>query len=146
MFTFKQTPARQPDGTPVAVTIVSGPVIIENGQVLLDKHGGDGYWKFPGGALLDDVSPRQHAIKQGRLELGLELEPTGEPFIIAFNRHPQDLLEHVILIHYPARRLNREIKPSPDIEAWAWFALDKLPLDSAPNIKPAVEYFTRPYK
>jgi len=29
--------------------IASGPVIIENGKVLLNKHGDDKFWKFLGG-------------------------------------------------------------------------------------------------
>ncbi len=31
------------------IIIASGPVIIENNKVLLNKHGDDNFWKFPGG-------------------------------------------------------------------------------------------------
>ena len=30
------------------IIIVSGPVIIENNKVLLNKHGEDNFWKFCG--------------------------------------------------------------------------------------------------
>ncbi|MFW0837710.1 MAG: NUDIX hydrolase [Candidatus Komeilibacteria bacterium] len=31
------------------IIVASGPVIIENGEVLLNKHGDDKFWKFLGG-------------------------------------------------------------------------------------------------
>lgn len=123
------------------MTIASGPVIIESGRVLLDKHGDDNFWKFPGGALSDNVAPRDQALREAREELGLELELEGEPFIIALNRERQGQLEHVVLIHYRAKLLNGEIKPGPNIKELAWHDLDNLPPDCAPNIKPAINHF-----
>lgn len=144
MATFKHTPAKNPENKDVLVTVASGPVIIEAGRVLLDKHGDDNFWKFPGGALRDNVSPRDQALLEARQELGLELELEGEPFIIALNREYRGQLEYVILIHYRAKRLNEEIKPGPDIKEWAWHELDNLPTDCAPNIKPAIDHFLSP--
>ena len=37
----------------IKIIIASGPVIVENGKVLLNKHGEDGFWKFCGGRVED---------------------------------------------------------------------------------------------
>lgn len=35
------------------IIIASGPVIVENGKVLLNKHGDTAFWKFCGGRVED---------------------------------------------------------------------------------------------
>lgn len=36
------------------IIIASGPVIVEDGKVLLNKHGEDNFWKFCGGQAEED--------------------------------------------------------------------------------------------
>jgi len=114
--------------------IASGPVIIEDGKVLLNKHGDDGYWKFVGGKVEDfDITLEEVAKREVMEEMGLEIEIIRplKPMMISF---PDKV---VILIHYLAKRIG-EIKPGSDILEWAWFDVNDLPVDSAPNIAPVI--------
>lgn len=121
------------------IIIASGPVIIENDKVLLNKHGDDGYWKFVGGkAERFDVSLEEVAKREVKEEMGLEVELVRplKPMMIEL---PDKV---VILIHYLAN-CSGEIKPGADILAWDWFDIRDLPSDSAPNIKPVIEEYLR---
>ena len=55
MAEFKHYKAIDNKGKNLEVTIASGPVIIKDGRVLLDKHD-DPFWKFPGGKVIDNNS------------------------------------------------------------------------------------------
>ena len=54
------------------IIIASGPVIVENGKVLLNKHGEDVFWKFCGGKVEDfEVGLIENAkkeVKEDRVE------------------------------------------------------------------------------
>lgn len=124
------------DGGKVKVTIASGPVIIEDGKVLVDKHGDDEFWKFPGGRQEDNLDFLSNAKKRVKEELGIEVELEGEPYVMAFEREK----EYIILIHYLAKRIG-EIKKGEDVREYTWLDINNLPDDCAPNIKPVVEHF-----
>ncbi len=116
--------------------VASGPVIIEDGKVLLNKHGEDAFWKFPGGRVEDfDIGLEEACRREVKEEMGLDvdlLRPV-KPMLVKL---PDGRV--VILIHYLAKRLN-EVNPGPDIREWAWHPVDHLPTDLAPNIKPVLE-------
>ena len=119
------------------IIIASGPVIIEKGKVLLNKHGDDGFWKFVGGKVENfDISLEEVAKREVMEEMGLEIELIRplKPMMIDM---PDKV---VILIHYLATRKG-DIKPGADILAWDWFDIHNLPNDSAPNIKPVIEEY-----
>lgn len=119
------------------IIIASGPVIIENGKVLLNKHGDDGFWKFVGGKVEDySVSLEETAKREVMEEMGLniEIEQPLKPMIVEM---PDKV---VILIHYLSKRVG-DIKPGKDILEWGWFDVMKLPIDVAPNIKPVVDEY-----
>ena len=139
---FKHFPALLQDGTKAFLTVVSGPVIIEKGKVLLVKHGSDNFWKFPGGAHRTDDSFEQGAIREVKEELGIEVEFQGDPLMIVIERDHKGKHEYVVLCHYLAKRKG-DIKPWRDIEEWAWHDVKKLSKGFAPNIRPAVEYFLK---
>ncbi|MFA6072180.1 MAG: NUDIX hydrolase, partial [Janthinobacterium sp.] len=142
MIEFKKYPGINSDGGSIVLTIASGPVIIlDDGKVLLDKHGDDQFWKFPGGKLRDDNSVRDNAKREVKEELGVEVDLIGDPFIICFDKEKNGMKEYVVLIHYLARIVGGEINPGRDVREWAWHDINNLPDDCAPNIKPAVEYF-----
>lgn len=116
--------------------IAAGPVIIEDGKVLLNKHGDDAFWKFPGGRVEDfDISLEETARREVKEEMGLDVELIRpvKPMLVKL---PKDGV--VILIHYLARRLN-EVKPGPDIREWGWHPINDLPNDLAPNIRPVLD-------
>lgn len=127
--------------------VASGPVIIENNKVLLNKHGDDNFWKFLGGRVenfdfsninesLEEVCRRE--VKE---EMGFDIEIIRplKPMMVPKPGNPETW---VILIHYLAKRLD-EIKLGADIKEAKWFNIDNLPSDCAPNIKPVIEEYKK---
>lgn len=130
--------------------VASGPVVVEDGKVLLNRHGDDEearkYWKFIGGRveLLDiDFNPADvlEAVCKREVaeEMGLEIEIIVplKPMMI---KHPNKENTYVILIHYLAKRIG-EVQPGPDIVDWNWFDINNLPENLAPNIRPVIESY-----
>ena len=124
------------------LTIASGPVIIYDGKVLLDKHGEDNFWKFPGGKLLDTNSIYDNAIREVKEELNVDVKLSGDPFILTVDREKDGIKESVILIHYLAKIISGEPKPGRDVREFAWHDVNNLPSDLAPNIMPVVRHFS----
>ena len=129
-------------GEKIRVTIASGPVITEKGKVLVDKHGDDKFWKFPGGRQLDDNNFLENAKREVKEELGIDVTLEKKPCIMAFERDKDNIKEYVILIHYLAKRKG-EIKMGRDVREYRWLNIKKLPEDCAPNIKPVLNYFNK---
>lgn len=124
------------------IIIASGPVIVENGKVLLNKHGDDGYWKFCGGKVEDYTTTlAENARREVKEEMGIDIEITDErPFIMHVTKKAPEGDVDVILVHFFAKRAG-EITPGDEITAWKWFDVSNLPDDAAPNIKPVLEHF-----
>ncbi len=129
------------------IIIASGPVVIENGKVLLDMHGDDNFWKFLGGKVedfnfADPTNSLEEACRQRvKEEMGFDVEII-KPIKPIMIQKPGDLDTWVILIHYLAKRLG-EIKPGPEIKKWEWFDINNLPSGCAPNIKPVIEEYLK---
>lgn len=127
--------------------IASGPVIIEDGKVLLNKHGDDTFWKFLGGKVEhfdfeDPTNSLEEACRREvKEEMGFDVEIIRpiKPMMVP---KPGDSETWVVLIHYLAKRLG-EINPAPDTREWAWFDVDNLPEDCAPNIKPVIAAYLK---
>jgi len=130
------------------IIIASGPVIIENNKVLLNRHGEDDkakkYWKFVGGLVeptdidLNSENALEAACKrEAKEEMGIEIEIIKpiKPMLI---RHPDKKDTYIVLIHYLAKR-HGEIKPGDDIVEWNWFDIKNLPENCSANIKPVIE-------
>lgn len=137
MIQFKNYASIDKQGNQVDITIASGPVIIQEGKVLLDKHGDDDFWKFPGGRQMDGESMHETAIREPKEELGIDVTLEGDPVVLVFEAEGK----HIVLIHYKAT-YSGEITPGRDVREWAWHDVDNLPDDCAPNIKPVVEKMT----
>ncbi|MDD4902417.1 MAG: NUDIX hydrolase [Patescibacteria group bacterium] len=125
------------------IIIVSGPVIVENGQVLLNKHGDTTFWKFCGGQVEDfDLDLEEAAAREVKEEMGIGIKVIDhEPFIThAVKETPAGKLD-VILVHYLAERIG-EIKPGADIQKWEWIPLEDLKEEElGPNVIPALRHF-----
>ncbi len=124
------------------IIVVSGPVIVENGRVLVNKHGDTSFWKFCGGRV-EDFSSDLHtqAAREAREEMGIELAfAERDPFVMWTQKISDNVTTDVLLVHYLAER-HGEIHPGSDIREWAWIALDELPKDLGPNIIPALHHF-----
>ena len=130
------------------IIIASGPVIIEDNKVLLNRHGEDDkakkYWKFIGGMVepedidLSSTDALETACKrEAKEEMGIDIEIIRplKPMLI---KHPDIEGTYIVLIHYLAKRIG-EIKPGDDIVGWDWFDIDNLPPSCAANIEPVVK-------
>jgi len=127
------------------IIIASGPVIIEDGKVLLNRHGkteeDQKIWKFPGGRVefdnvdfLSDNILENECKREVMEEMGLEIEIIRplKPMLVKISDNIS-----VVLIHYLATRIG-EVKLGSDIIDSGWFPLDKLPENCAPNIAPVI--------
>lgn len=113
--------------------IASGPVIIEDNKVLLNreqKEDGITPWMFPGGEVEEfDKSLEEACHREVGEEMGIKIEIVKplKPVMLYQNGRV------IILIHYLAKRIG-EINPGKDITDWAWHDINNLPDNCAPNV------------
>ena len=124
------------------IIIASGPVIVEDNKVLLNKHGDTAFWKFCGGKVEDyETDLIANAEREVNEEMGISIKILDqEPFITFARKKTEEGEIDIILAHFLAERIG-EIKPGDDIRAWGWHDLKKLPADLGPNIIPALRHF-----
>jgi 8-oxo-dGTP pyrophosphatase MutT (NUDIX family) len=125
------------------IIIASGPVIVENKKVLLNKHGEDEFWKFCGGRIEEDeTSLKAAAIREVKEEMGLEVEILNDdPYFVYTEKEKDGVKTSVILAHFLAKRIG-EITPGGDIREWRWIDINDLDKENlAPNIKPVLKHF-----
>ena len=124
------------------IIIASGPVIVENNKVLLNKHGDTLFWKFCGGKVEDySTNLIENAKREVGEEMGIKIKILdNEPFFTFTRKEKDDKEIDIILVHFLAKRIG-EIKPGTDIREWAWHDLQKLPTDLGPNIVPTLKHF-----
>jgi len=127
----------------MALIIASGPVIVEDNKVLLNKHGDTPFWKFCGGRVENfDLSLIEAAKREVKEEMGIDLEIIDpKPYLMHTLKETDAGTLDVILVHYLAERVG-EIKPGEEIRQWAWLDIDELSIDDlAPNIIPTLKHF-----
>lgn len=57
------------------IIVASGPVIVEENKVFLNKHSDTTFWKFCGGKVEDDEHTFiEHAEREVREEMGIKIE------------------------------------------------------------------------
>lgn len=125
------------------IIIASGPVIVENNKVLLNKHGEDNFWKFCGGRVEDmELNLEETARRRVKEEMGLEIEILNQtPYFYYTEKDVEGSKISVVLVHYLAKRLN-DVTPSAEIREWSWIDLNELAgKDLAPNILPILKNF-----
>jgi len=124
------------------IIIASGPVIVEDNKVLLNKHGDTTFWKFCGGRMEADERLAEIAKREVKEEMGIDIEILkADPYIMHTVKQTADGEQDILLVHFLAKRLN-EIQPGADIREWQWLDINNLPInDLAPNILPALKHF-----
>jgi mutator protein MutT len=125
------------------IIIASGPVIVENNKILLNKHGEDNFWKFCGGRIKEDESNlKEVAKREVKEEMGIEVEMfNNNPYFFYVEKEVDGKQVSVILVHFLAKRIG-EIMPGDDIREWRWISIEDLDKENlAPNIKPVLKYF-----
>ncbi|KKQ28219.1 MAG: Phosphohydrolase, MutT/Nudix family protein [Candidatus Magasanikbacteria bacterium GW2011_GWC2_37_14] len=116
------------------IIVASGPVIIENNKVLLDKEQkeyGITPWFFPGGRLNSpNESPEDACKREVNEELGINIK------IIKQLRTLEKVMpdnKKSVLYHFLAERTG-EIKIGDDVVEYGWFDINNLPNDCAWNV------------
>lgn len=125
------------------IIIASGPVIVEDKKVLLNKHGDTAFWKFCGGRVENqDVSLIDNAKREAKEEMGIELEILDNNPFITFSRQEKNGADlDIILVHFLAKRVG-EVEPGEDIQDWKWIQLADLEKEYlGPNIIPVLKHF-----
>ncbi|MFA6429881.1 MAG: NUDIX domain-containing protein [Patescibacteria group bacterium] len=125
--------------------IASGPVIVEDGKVLLNKHGEPPLkWKFCGGRVETmEHDLREAARREAREEIGVELELEDQPPFLMYTSKPSpEGTVDVLLVRWLAKRVG-DIKPGEDIEEVKWLDLATIAdqTDLSPNILPTLKHF-----
>ena len=109
--------------------VVSGPVIIENGKLLVDKDDKDDFYKLPGGSVQAGTESMEEACHRKVKE-----EINGEVEIIK-PLHPKILWENpqtkekmsILLVSYLAKLKNKkDIKPIAPVKEIVWLDLKKI--------------------
>ena len=125
--------------------VASGPVIIEDGKLLVNKDNKDDFYKLPGGTVEPGIEDLEVACHRETKE-----ENNGEIEILK-PLHPMMLLKNpqtgekmmILLIHYLAKLKNREeIRPIPPVQEVRWLDIEEIKKDKhhvAPNIKFLIE-------
>ena len=125
------------------IIIASGPIIVEDGKVLLNQHGDTDFWKFCGGKVEDfETTLIENAKREVMEEMGIEIEILDEtPFFMHTTKKTADGVIDIILVHYLAKRIG-DITPGADIRQWKWIPLSGLEKENlAPNISPTLKHF-----
>ncbi|MBU2542875.1 NUDIX domain-containing protein [Patescibacteria group bacterium] len=124
--------------------IASGPVIIENGKVLLDKEQksyGITNWLFPGGKKEGDKTHEETCRREVMEELGIEIKIIKQ--LETIERDKDNV--HWILHHFLAERIG-EIKIGDDVIEYGWFDIDNLPDDCSENVKTIIQSYIQELK
>lgn len=125
--------------------IASGPVIIENGKLLVNKDDKDDFYKLPGGTIehgIEDLEEACHRETKEENNAEIEIIKPLHPMILWKNPQTKDEMT-ILLIHYLAKLKNhKEIKPMPPIKEVKWLSIQEIKKGKhkvAPNIKFLIE-------
>lgn len=114
--------------------IASGPVIVEDGKVLLDRERKDNkisLWFFPGGEVENfDATLEETCQREAKEEMGIYVEII-KPLKTTLRKRADGSI--AVLVHFLARRVG-EITPGADIAEWGWHDIANLPDNCAPNV------------
>ena len=125
------------------IIIASGPVIVENNKVMLNKSGKDNFWKFCGGQIEEkEFNLKDTARREVKEEMGIKIEIlNNNPYFFYTEKEIDGNQVSIILVHFLAKRIG-EIIPGEDIREWRWIDINDLNKeDLAPNIIPALKHF-----
>ncbi|MBI2437157.1 MAG: NUDIX hydrolase [Candidatus Magasanikbacteria bacterium] len=127
-----------PPGTIIAV----GPIIIEDGKVLLNREiKNDGtespIFMLPGGTVENmDSTLEEECYREAMEEMGMTIEIIKPLRTMLVKRPGKET--YAILVHYLARRTS-EINPGQETLEWGWYDIDNLPKNCAPNIAQIID-------
>ncbi len=125
--------------------IASGPVIIEQGKLLVNKDNKDDFYKLPGGTIeegIEDLEKACHREVKEENNAEIKIIKPLHPMILWKNPQTTEKMT-ILLIHYLATLKNKqEIKPTPPIQEIKWLDIEEIKKGEhnvAPNIKFLIE-------
>jgi len=111
------------------VIVASGPVIIENGKLLVNKDNKDDFYKIPGGTIeQNDADLEKACIREVKEEINADVEIIKplHPMIKWKNQQTGENML-IILIHYLAKLKNKkQIKPIAPVKEIKWLDIKKI--------------------
>jgi len=127
------------------VIIASGPVIIENGKLMVNKDNKDDFYKLPGGTIEEGVESLEEAChREVKEENNAEIEIIKplNPMILWKNPQTGEKMT-ILLIHYLGKLKNKgQIKAMPPTKEITWLSIEEIKQGKhnvAPNIKFLIE-------
>lgn len=125
--------------------IASGPIIIEDGKLLVNKDSKDDFYKIPGGTIQEGENDLEETCKREFFEENnakIEIIKPLHPMQIWKNPTTSEKMA-ITLIHYEAKLLNpEEIRPSGETIETKWLPIEEIKQGKhkvAPNIKFLIE-------
>ncbi|MCX6746994.1 MAG: NUDIX hydrolase [Candidatus Pacearchaeota archaeon] len=124
--------------------IASGPIIINEGKLLVDKDDKDDFYKLPGGRLKENESLDETCIREAWEEVNADIIIIKKLSTLILNRNPTTHKKMRIELHHYLADLNNlnEIKPVHPIKEIKWLDIKEIKrgkYNVAPNIKFLVE-------
>ena len=124
--------------------IASGPVIIENGKLLVCKDNKDDFYKLIGGKIQEGESLEETCIRRAKEACNADIEIIRPLFPNILYENPQTKEKMIIvLINYLAKLKNKdEIKPISPEEDLKWVSLEDIQQGKgnvSPNVKLLIE-------
>lgn len=129
----------------VKFIVASGPVIIEEGKLMVNKDDKDDFYKLPGGTIeegIEDLEEACHREVKEENNAEIDIIKPLHPMILWKNPQTDEKMV-ILLIHYLANLKNHdEIKPMPPIKEVKWLDIEEIKQGKhnvAPNIKFLIE-------
>jgi ADP-ribose pyrophosphatase YjhB (NUDIX family) len=124
--------------------VASGPVIIEDGKLLVVKDNKDPFFKLPGGTVKEGEGLEDGCLRRAQEEIGAEVEIIKPlmPNILYENPKTKEKMT-IVLINYLSKLKNKEdIKPLPPTQEIKWINIQEIKKgngNASPNVKALVE-------
>jgi ADP-ribose pyrophosphatase YjhB (NUDIX family) len=124
--------------------IASGPVIVEDGKLLVDKEDKDEFYKIPGGRQEDDESLEDTCIREVKEEINAEINIIKKLSTLILSENPTTHNKMRIELHHFLAELKNpeDIRPIPPIREIKWLDIKGIKRGKyhvAPNIRFLVE-------
>ncbi len=125
--------------------VASGPVIVEEGRLIVTKDSKDDFYKIPGGQVEKDESLKQVALREFKEETGLECKLGKKLSTMKLEKESDSGKINIELHHYKAKLKNKPKSfKSYNYEGHevSWFYINEIKegfYNVAPNIKFLIE-------
>jgi len=108
--------------------LVSGPVIIENGKILLAKDGHDDFFKLPGGRIKEGEDIMKACKRKAREEINADIEIERLLCVEVLWENPSTKeKETIVLFNWLSKLKNRDkLKLQEDIQEIKWFDIEDI--------------------